>query len=144
MFPARMLPAFPRPLHRKRCLNIQHTFRLVYSSYRPVPQPYLRSQLYGYSSSLMKICTPMWTVRGARRRFQQSLVSLEIPDLWLRSEAVNSLTWSWQHALSTLADFWADWKTRVSAGTKRKRKKHYCLFFFMLKGGWSDARGCWL
>lgn len=87
------------------------------------------------------ICIPLWTVRGGRCRFQHSLLSLEIPDLWLRSEAVNSLTWSWQHTLSTLADFSADWKSRVSAGTKKK--KHYCLFF-MLKGGWSDARRCWL
>lgn len=82
----------------------------------------------------MKSCVPLSTVRGARRRFQHSLVSLEIPDLWLRSEAVNSLTWSWQRALRTLADFWADWKSRVSAGTKRKeKKKNITAWFSCLK-----------
>lgn len=48
--------------------------------------------------------------------------ALWIPALWLRFEVQQQPASVW--ALSTLADFWRDWKSTVSAGTRK------CFRFF--------------
>lgn len=54
-----------------------------------------------------------------------------IPELWLRFEVDNT-------ALSTLADFWRDWKTRVLACTV----KYFGFTYEKQKlGRWYDVQG---